>query len=161
LFTLSRLCICLWQFGCSITMLENVSLPPFRDEVTILHPSSRLAGVSSTGPLPEHFPNDVIHLGEGFLRHLVSMVVGPSPDNGIEFLITDSCLSILADLMIPRIFRRNAFTVLCAGLMSNFPSYLRTFHPRKSNPSPGVTGLPIPMTVRRLPIFSPLDSCAL
>lgn len=54
-------------------LLEAFPLP-----VSVFDPSRSSFWVSPTGPGPKLFPDDVIYLPEGFLRHLVLVIVGPS-----------------------------------------------------------------------------------
>ena len=54
------------------------------EEVTVLDPCLGFAGVSSTCPSPELFPGEAVDLFEGLLRHLILVIIGPSPDDRVE-----------------------------------------------------------------------------
>ena len=58
---------------------------PFTNKVTILDPGQGLLGMTPSRPSPKLLPDVMINPTEGFLRHLVSVIVRPSPDNGVEF----------------------------------------------------------------------------
>src|SRR5664279_1402743 len=53
--------------------------------VTLDQPSGAFAGVPASGPTPEAVPQNPFHFLERALRHDVAMVVGPAPDDGVEF----------------------------------------------------------------------------
>ena len=55
-----------------------------RMPVTLDQPVGAFAGVPVSGPTPEAVPQDPFHLLERLLRHNVTMVVGPAPNDGIE-----------------------------------------------------------------------------
>ena len=52
--------------------------------VTLDQPSGAFAGVPASGPTPEAVPQGPFHFLERPLRHNVAMVVGPTPDDGVE-----------------------------------------------------------------------------
>jgi len=52
--------------------------------VTLDQPSGAFAGVPASGPTPEAVPQGPFHFLERPLRHDVAMVVGPTPDDGVE-----------------------------------------------------------------------------
>jgi hypothetical protein len=53
-------------------------------EVTILYAVSGFVPVSAARPFPELFPDSVIDFLKGLFRHLVLVIVGPSPNDGVE-----------------------------------------------------------------------------
>ncbi len=58
---------------------------PLRREVFLLHPGGTFSWVSPSGPPPQLFKDCMIHRVKDFTAGPKSMVVGPSPDNRIEF----------------------------------------------------------------------------
>src|SRR5204863_6752638 len=58
---------------------------PLRREVFLLHPGRAFSWVSPSGPPPQLFKDCMIHRVKGFTAGPKSMVVGPPPDNRIEF----------------------------------------------------------------------------
>ena len=59
---------------------------PFADGVivTILHPYGVLAGMSAIAPPPQLAPYLKVHARERTFSNAVSMIVGPSPYDGVE-----------------------------------------------------------------------------
>ena len=63
---------------------EHPISQPLPNKVSILYPCERFTRVSPTCPFPKPFPDEVIHLSKDGLRHLVPMIVRPSPNKRIK-----------------------------------------------------------------------------
>lgn len=60
-----------------------VSVDP---EVPVSHPPCSFRGMTSTCPLPEHFPDVRIYRREACFRHDVTVIHSPSPNDWVQFL---------------------------------------------------------------------------
>ena len=91
-----------------------------RRKVLLFAPACVLVRVSSSCPLPQTREDVVIHAGKRACTHHVSMIVGPTPDGGVEFTDqiggrhaprSSDCLSDAA---------QEGFNILLGGLDEQF-----------------------------------------
>ena len=74
--------------------LKKCLLCPRWPDILSVDPGARLVAVAMSGPLPERQVDQVIDASEDILADNVSMVVGPTPDDGIEAINQTNCREI-------------------------------------------------------------------
>ena len=115
---------------------EEVPVPLDRPlEVPVAYPPVVLLRVPPSCPSPQGFENGRIHMDKGCFCRCMLVKVGPSPYFGVEVAMSPYAVACLFPLMTFRMLARNVCTFFFDGRVKSFPLYLRTFCPRKSNPS--------------------------
>ena len=56
----------------------------YERKVLVLDPVSGFLRMSSPGPLPQHFPDRMVHEAKGLFRDGVLVVVRPAPDDRVQ-----------------------------------------------------------------------------
>lgn len=108
---------------------EHPVLPLKRLEVFLRDPLLGLLCVSAFCPLPQHRKDGVVHRGCGLLAYDVPVIVGPSPNFGVELGNEVSCRRLLmvlhyfSDALKKRLhaFSRGCdqqFSVVCTEVLS-------------------------------------------
>src|SRR5258706_4094129 len=88
---------------------------PFRREVFLLHPGRAFSWVSPSGPPPQLFKDRMIHRVKDGTAGPKSMVVGPSPDDRVEFYHDLARRAILVFLDDPSDLLQERLHVLFRG----------------------------------------------
>ena len=122
--------------GSGRCIVERFSLPPGEDPIPtfnpsavfLLDPSEGFVGVAVSEPVPDQGPEGVVDSTEGGLGDDVPVVIGPSPNDGVQNanqLVMGDRLALLQD--IPDLVQKGLHVFLCRldqEFVSIFPNIL-------------------------------------